>query len=339
MWWHLQPVPRSPSCAHWTSRYTPLHLAAKFNYPELVEQAPAPARPATLFTRGCCNPTPEAATLCTQVEFLLQHGARTDMLTRDEKTARHPAGRAATLCATACDPVCYSLQPCVLQPATHAAATCTQARDLAVPKQERSHEQMGDMLALFDRYDAQAKHRKRLLPGAPLPPDPRLAAAGQGGYTADAAPTHGDPPGYHPAHRASPSSFAPLAVAPRADAAVAPSMASMHLCPPAAMRLRPSDAYASAHAHQHVAAPGAGYGGSEPAAAAAARSSRSLLSRPDAPPARGLSAHTALQQHSAWPGPAPTPPDTGSSLRPDQVADVQYLASRARGRLGSGPLW
>ena len=88
--------------------YTPLHLAAKFNYPRLVE-------------------------------FLLQQGARTDMLTRDEKTAR----------------------------------------DLAAPKQERSHEQMGDMLALFDKYDAEAKHRKKLLPGAPLPPDPRLQAAAQ----------------------------------------------------------------------------------------------------------------------------------------------------------------
>ena len=163
---------------------------------------------------------------------------------------------------------------------------CAQARDLAVPKQERSHEQMGDMLALFDKYDAQAKHRKRLLPGAPLPPDPRLATTEQGGYTADAAQTHDDHPGYPPAHRTGPSSFAPPAVAPRADAAMAPSMASMHLGPPAAMRLRPNDAYAFAHAHQHAAAP-----------------------------------------------------DTGSSLRPDQVADVQYLASRARGRLGSGPLW
>ena len=28
--------------------------------------------------------------------------------------------------------------------------------------QERSHLQMGDMLALFDKYDAEAKHRKRL---------------------------------------------------------------------------------------------------------------------------------------------------------------------------------
>ena len=34
-----------------------------------------------------------------------------------------------------------------------------QARDLAMAKQERSHEQMGDMLALFDKYDAQAKQR------------------------------------------------------------------------------------------------------------------------------------------------------------------------------------
>ena len=82
--------------------YTCLHLAAKFNYPKLVE-------------------------------FLLQRGARTDMLTRDEKTAR----------------------------------------ELAQAKQERSHEQMGDMLAAFDKFDAEARRRPKRLPGAPLPPDPR----------------------------------------------------------------------------------------------------------------------------------------------------------------------
>ena len=82
--------------------YTCLHLAAKFNYPKLVE-------------------------------FLLQRGARTDMLTRDEKTAR----------------------------------------ELAQAKQERSHEQMGDMLAAFDKFDAEARRRPKGLPGAPLPPDPR----------------------------------------------------------------------------------------------------------------------------------------------------------------------
>ena len=71
-------------------------------------------------------------------------------------------------------------------------------------------------------------------------------------------------------------------------------MAPMPFCPPAAMRLSPNDAYASAHAsahpRQYAAAPGAGGGGSEPAAAAAAgRSALPLLSRPDAPLARGLS--------------------------------------------------
>ena len=86
--------------------YTALHLAAKFNYPRLVH-------------------------------YLLERGARTDMLTRDEKTARELAGA----------------------------------------KQERSHAQMGHMLETFDRYDADAKSRQKLLPGAPLPPDPRLAAA------------------------------------------------------------------------------------------------------------------------------------------------------------------
>ena len=84
--------------------YTCLHLAAKFNYPKLVE-------------------------------YLLQNGARTDMLTRDEKTAR----------------------------------------DLAMAKQERSHEQMGNMVETFDRFDAEAKRRPRALPGAPLGPDPRNA--------------------------------------------------------------------------------------------------------------------------------------------------------------------
>ena len=85
--------------------YTPLHLAAKFAYPKLAE-------------------------------LLLQRGARTDMLTKDEKTPR----------------------------------------DLAGAKQERSHAQMGDMLQLFDRYDAEARTRPKLPPGAPLPQDPRLAA-------------------------------------------------------------------------------------------------------------------------------------------------------------------
>ena len=86
--------------------YTCLHLAAKFNYPALVE-------------------------------YLLKMGARTDMLTRDEKTAR----------------------------------------ELAEAKQERSHAQMGDMLAAFDRFDAEARRRPKQLPGAPLGPDPRLAAS------------------------------------------------------------------------------------------------------------------------------------------------------------------
>mmetsp|Transcript_9552 Transcript_9552/g.14377 ORF Transcript_9552/g.14377 Transcript_9552/m.14377 type:complete len:452 (-) Transcript_9552:98-1453(-) len=78
--------------------YTALHLAAKFNYPHLVK-------------------------------LLLEAGARSDMITRDEKTAR----------------------------------------DLAAGQQDRSHAQMGDMLRLFDQYDAEYKNRPKPLPGAPLP--------------------------------------------------------------------------------------------------------------------------------------------------------------------------
>jgi len=104
--------------------YTPLHLAAKFNYPRLVE-------------------------------YLLQRGARTDMLTRDEKTPR----------------------------------------DLAAPRQERSSFQMGDMLELFDKYDRESRSRPKLLPGAPLPPDPRLHA-------------HEGPTGHVPYHEAPPTSAA-----------------------------------------------------------------------------------------------------------------------------------
>jgi len=82
--------------------YTPLHISTKFNYPEIVE-------------------------------LLLRSGARTDMITRDEKTAR----------------------------------------DLAVWGRDRSHEQMGDMLALFDKFDAECRARaaaagQSTLPGAPL---------------------------------------------------------------------------------------------------------------------------------------------------------------------------
>ena len=97
--------------------YTPLHLACKFNYPKMCE-------------------------------LLLMRGARTDMLTRDERTAR----------------------------------------ELAQAQQERSHAQMGNMLALFDRYDAESRGRAKLLPGAPLPPDPRIASGG-------GVPGRGDAPG------------------------------------------------------------------------------------------------------------------------------------------------
>lgn len=78
--------------------YTPLHIACKFNLPELTEQ-------------------------------FLSRGARTDLLTRDEKTAR----------------------------------------ELAAGRQDRSHAQQGEMLAAFDKFDAESRTRKKLLPGAPRP--------------------------------------------------------------------------------------------------------------------------------------------------------------------------
>ena len=82
--------------------YTPLHISVKFNYPELME-------------------------------LLLLSGARTDMITRDEKTAR----------------------------------------DLAKWGGENTTEAMGDILALFDRCETECKARgavvgQRYEPGAPL---------------------------------------------------------------------------------------------------------------------------------------------------------------------------
>jgi hypothetical protein len=43
------------------------------------------------------------------------------------------------------------------------------ARELAGGQQDRSHADMGNMLELFDKYDAESRTRKKLLPGAPRP--------------------------------------------------------------------------------------------------------------------------------------------------------------------------
>jgi hypothetical protein len=83
--------------------FTPLHIATKFGYPRLAEE-------------------------------LLARGARVDLLTREEKTAR----------------------------------------DLTTARNERSHTQhQCGMLELFDRYDTEAHVRPRLPAGALLPPHPR----------------------------------------------------------------------------------------------------------------------------------------------------------------------
>ena len=213
--------------------YTPLHLAAKFNYPSLVE-------------------------------YLLQRGARTDMLTRDEKTAR----------------------------------------DLAAPKQERSHEQMGDMLAMFDKYDAEAKHRKRLLPGAPLPPDPRLNS-----HAAAAPPP---PP---------PSMFGGGVVSGGGGGGV-PAV------PPPQPR---AETYA----------PVVGGVGRPPSGRAARPM---LRSSPEAPRGGALGGLAGGPQHGdddrmrrRQPPPVHAAPPS-SALRPDQEADAAAASIRARGR-GSGPLW
>ena len=87
--WHLQPAPRSPRVALLDVQ---VHAAPSRGQVQLPRDGGA--RPCS---STACNPiyqrlqphVPEDATLCTQVEFLLRHGARTDMLTRDEKTARH----------------------------------------------------------------------------------------------------------------------------------------------------------------------------------------------------------------------------------------------------------
>lgn len=59
----------------------------------------------------------------------MSRGARTDLLTRDEKTAR----------------------------------------ELAAGQQDRSHAQQGEMLVAFDKFDAESRTRKKLHPGAPRP--------------------------------------------------------------------------------------------------------------------------------------------------------------------------
>jgi hypothetical protein len=93
--------------------YTPLHISVKFNFPELME-------------------------------LLLLSGARTDMITRDEKTAR----------------------------------------DMAKWGGENTTEAMGDILQLFDRCEAECKARgaavgQRYEPGAPLQQlEPWLHATG-----------------------------------------------------------------------------------------------------------------------------------------------------------------
>lgn len=92
--------------------FTPLHIAAKFNYPQLGEE-------------------------------LLARGARMDLLTREEKTAR----------------------------------------DLAAARNDCWHLPQGEMLAILDKYDAQARFGRRLPAGAPLPPDPRVAGNAQGPQT------------------------------------------------------------------------------------------------------------------------------------------------------------
>lgn len=78
--------------------YTALHLAAKFDYPEIAD-------------------------------LLLRAGARTDLLTRDEKTVW----------------------------------------DLARGQQDRSHAQVGAVQALLEKFDTGGERRPKLLPGAPRP--------------------------------------------------------------------------------------------------------------------------------------------------------------------------
>jgi len=244
--------------------YTPLHLAAKFNYPRLVE-------------------------------YLLQRGARTDMLTRDEKTPR----------------------------------------DLAAPRQERSSFQMGDMLELFDKYDRESRSRPKLLPGAPLPPDPRLHA-------------HEGPTGHVPYHEAPPTSAAAAkpfwltsngAAQPHAHGGAAQHGATPPPPPPppaipygANMQLLSQRPPPDAQRYDRDAAVVARrFGGG---VASGFASSRSGLSRE-----RG-------QQRQMLPPSQPLPPPhaqhavqnamPSDELRPDQTADALAAATRRRAA-GSRP--
>lgn len=230
--------------------YTPLHLAAKFNLPQLVE-------------------------------LLLRRGARTDMLTKDEKTAR----------------------------------------DLAAPKQERSHMQMDGMLELFDRYDAEARNRPRLLPGAPLPPDPRL-----------------------PTHAANGTIARPIWLT--SEAAMPPAPGAQYTMPPAAQYMSPMppmppaqlpptryDRDAAAIAIGFVARqPGLSHErgrlpASAPVVLAAVRHSPAAVAPP--PVYLGGSGGGTSQR-------PPSESAIQSEMRPDQISDAAAAATRRRAQ-GSRP--
>lgn len=101
--------------------YTALHLAAKFDYPDIAE-------------------------------LLLREGARSDLITRDEKTVH----------------------------------------DLARGQQDRSHAQQGAVSRLLELYDKGGASRQRALPGAPRPqrpPRPRPPAAPDGALATAEQPT------------------------------------------------------------------------------------------------------------------------------------------------------
>ena len=237
--------------------YTALHLAAKFNYPRLVH-------------------------------YLLERGARTDMLTRDEKTARELAGA----------------------------------------KQERSHAQMGNMLETFDRYDAAAKSRPKLLPGAPLPPDPRLAAAPEPS-PAPASWTAGASPARAPLHTygggGGGANYQP------AQAAPAPPLAGRR-GPPLARGAEPTVRIFSKRPRGWSTQPNAPLYPAD----ALPRPNFSLLQKPPKlTPEHHAATHQGLRSFAQ---PYKAAALKSPEMRPDQAADAEAALIRARSR-GQRALW
>lgn len=176
------------------------------------------------------------------------------------------------------------------------------ARDLACAKQERSHAQMGDMLETFDRYDAEARRRPRALPGAPLPPDPRLAQQPQPPPALQAPSRHEEPPMWQLHHHQ-----------------------SQQQQPPSRMPVHRERVHEQPHHRQYDATTMPRL--SQPLEMPPERRADSFAPSPD-PVQRPPMQRQGMQRSEMQRAPAPV--HAPAMMRPDQAADAQALETRRR---------